>query len=114
MDNSVKTSVKSTVTNEQKQAAKALFKSQNWLWQEEESGRELDLGNVEPGFAINHDDNSMECRHCFYRPCITTESHRQSWWPQTDLVPHYLNSKDRKNVMEHSGLCYFTEMCGGI
>ena len=96
MDNSVKTSVTITVTNEQKQAIKALFESQNWLWPEEESGREFDPDNVEPGFKINHDDNSMECPHCLCRPCITAESHRQSWWPQNDFVPHHLNSKDRK------------------
>ena len=64
MDNSVKTSVTITVTNEQKQAIKVLFESQNWLWPEEESGREFDPDNVEPGFKINHDDNSMECPHC--------------------------------------------------
>ncbi|CAC5385921.1 unnamed protein product [Mytilus coruscus] len=57
---------------------------------------EEDEDDDQPGFVIQQDPSQVECRYCFYKPCITDEQNRQMWWHGQSEVPHQRNSSLRK------------------
>ena len=46
----------------------------------------------------NAPDGSLECPHCYCRPCITSETNRQLWWPITNSEPSEHNRGIRNKI----------------
>ena len=46
----------------------------------------------------NTPDGSLECPHCYCRPCITSETNRQLWWPITNSEPNERNRGIRNKI----------------
>ena len=38
-----------------------------------------------PRYHIAGQPQAAECEHCYCRPCVTSECHRQAWWAQEPL-----------------------------
>lgn len=53
-------------------------------------------GNDFPDFVIPQLESEEECEYCFCKPCITSETNKQMWWPESCELPHQRNSSLRK------------------
>ena len=114
------------LSDEQKEAIRGLFQHFDWDIDEmnpgdlehprdnagnalpdNETGGDVEAEDVEEGgpdqpymndYRLEQDADQQECPHCFCRPCITDETHRQLWWETQDHPPDMENTNFRKPI----------------
>ena len=103
-DHNSKEIISYCLTQQQKDAIKELFASEQWNYKEvskdheqtENNDNNFDLDNIEPEYVIKQCDNAEECPRCLCKPCITDEERKQGWWPSKPSKTAQLNSVSRK------------------
>ena len=63
-----------------------------------DEGNDLDHpAPQEPGPALPHNREGLECPHCYCTPCVTSDQFAQQWWP-AERPPHNKNHGARKAI----------------